>query len=281
MADAPIILSRPNTKGLSGSAHSKQLLDPASCSTEQTKVDNLRRLVADLDDQLKDVMATHDKAEFLSKAELISGFIMETSIGFLDMSAALLTDVNPRAAQVAKVGVASIRTTKEMGDLLTGQTNVAQFTANTTNHALGAVNTKNFTMAQKEMLAQAKKTVSGVIVVVEDGSGADKEKVAKAGKDFARTAATESSGIMADALTDGGMTKSGTVLKSLNTVESVYNSAMGYQDAVDRLFKTRLDQQMEQERYLRRAKNNIASIRAKVESSLAKAVDELNSCLAG
>ena len=267
---------QPNSTwpGFRQNPHQFQIYTPESCGTEAAKVRNLRTQLRELDSQIREVDRLQDNLEFLSKAELVTSIVMETSIGFLDLAAAILEPVNPFASQTAKTGVSGIRSVKALGEYSNGKLNKAQLATELTSQSLNVVKPKG--LAGKVALQQAKMHVDAVAIAVNSSSGVSQEKLAAQSLKFAKDRALGNLGVAGDAL--GEASKTAKVAKGLSLLDGVYTAAIGYGDALEGRFNTRLEQRMSTQQWAQTQKANLKHLMARVKELLAQATSELEAC---
>ena len=254
--------------------HQFQIYTPESCGSETQKVRNLCAQLRELDVEIQKVDKLHDKLEFLSKAELVTAIVMETSIGFLDLAAAILDPINPYASQTAKTGVSGIRSAKALGEYSNGTLNKAQLSTELSSQALNVANPKG--LAGKVALQQAKMHVGAVALAVNSNSGVSQEKLEDQSLNFVKDRALGNLSTVGGAL--GETSKTSRVAKGLSLLDGVYTAAMGYREALDGRFDTRLEQRMSTQRWEQAQKASLKNLLTRVKALLKQATSELEAC---
>lgn len=256
--------------------HRFAIMVPQTCQAESAKVANLRAQLRELEEQIQDVEKINDKIQFLAKAELVTAIVMETSIGFLDLSAAIFAPINPAASKVAKAGAAAVKSTKDVGEYKMGKQNFAQLSTRLTKHSLSVAAPKS--LAGKVMLNQAKTHVDAVKIAVDSMSGASKESLRKDGQDFVKDAGMRNIETIGDAM--GEASKTAKVVAALSLLDGVYSAANDYNSALESRFGTYLDQVEASRSSLISQKQMLKGLMTRIKGLLEKATTDLAACSA-
>ncbi len=259
--------------------HRYDIKVPQSCGTEAMKVANLRAQIRELEDQMAEVDRIHDRLIFLSKGELISAIVMETSIGFLDLAASLFTSINPQAAKVAKQGAVAVKSVKDVGEYKMGKKNFAQLSANAAKNALGLVDTGKMELAGKVMLNQAKTHVDAARIAINATSGASQSDIRQDAGAFAKDAGLRNLETVGDAL--GAASKTAKVSKAFSLLDGVYAAANDYNKALESRFDTHLDNTMSARSSMMVQKANLRRVMTLIKDRLKEAMVEFDGCVAG
>lgn len=255
-----------------------QIMEPESCGDERAKVDNLKKQLAELNALIDETTRLAERIQLISKAKLVAAIVMESSISFLDLAAAMLEPINPQASQAAKYGVGAVRSVKATGDWTTGQTNASQFLGQVTSIGLSTAPTGKMKLGQKAMLTQAKGIVSSVNMGIDAASGVSKGDLKK---DAIGMVTQQTSGgveLASDSFKDMGWAKTSATLNGLTLVEGVYTATIDYQDALDKHFDERLDD-IQLIRSMKNEKTTLQRLVRHVEGKLTSALADLNACV--
>jgi hypothetical protein len=243
------------------------------------KVANLRAQIRELEDQMAEVDRIHDWLIFLSKGELISAIVMETSIGFLDLAASIVTPFNKQAGKVAKQGGVSVKSVKDLTEYKMGKKNFAQLSANAAKNALGLVDADKMELAGKVMLNQAKTHVDAARIAINATSGASQSDMAQDTGAFAKDAGLRNLETVGDAL--GEASKTAKVSKALSLLDGVFSAAIDYNKALESRFDTHLNNTMSARSSMMVQKANLRRVMTLIKDRLQEAMVEFDSCVAG
>lgn len=251
--------------------HKFQLAVPQSCAAESEKVLNLRRELAELESHLIEIDKLESRMEFLSMGKLAASFVSETCIGFLDLAASIL-DVVPgmaKAKQVAKGGVTSIRFTQDAMDYGSGQITGKQMIFRATNHGMSVANAD--TMMVKTALRKAETTLGAVGVAMGETGGLD----------YVKDESRGNFGLATDGLKDalGDKAKAVRVMKGLQALDGVIKAGLDYNDSLDKVFDTRLQEMTETREMAFRMRTNARQMIRLMKLRQQEAVDNLNACI--
>ncbi len=271
----PIIQSSPIWAG-ERKYHQFQIMVPETCQLESQKVTNLRAQLAELEANMQEVDRVHDHLQLLSKAELVTAIIMETSIGFLDLAASLVAPINPAAGKVAKSGAAAVKSAKSVGEYSMGQMNAAQLGADLSKNGLSMVETKS--IAGKVMLDQAKMHVDAASLAINAASGTDQAKLKQQGLDFAKDETVRNVELVGEAM--GEASKMGKVSKALSLLDGVYTASRDYRSALDARFDTRIEQNIAARSSMLAQKAALKRMMSRISALLDEAIREFQACAA-
>ena len=257
-------------------AHKHGVAEPMSCSTEATKVENLRLLVKDVEEQLVEAEELAAKMKFYATGELVAAVVMETSIGFLDLAAAAFSVINPAASKAARGGVFAIKSTETIGQVTTGEITKAQAAGKIADNAIDtAVKVAEPKSLQgKVLLSKSKMAYDAALLGIKSATGTSREEMQKEGWTFAKDQATGNAGLIADGLKDAQMDTAGSVLKGLLIVEEMYEAANNYDKALEKRFdkyiQTRENDKQRAQTIKMTLRNTLSSIRDRLDRAVAQ-----------
>jgi len=263
--------------------HHYNVVAPQLCGEEQVKVANLRRLLESTNDDLAEIERYQSKMDFLNSAELVTALVMETSIGFLDLAASAFSSINPKASKVAKGGLLAIESAGKLSEAAHGQRSfssaMGHITDKSVDTAVSVADPKS--IAGKAMLSSAKLHYDAAVISIKSVTGASTEDIKKDSFDLMKDRSKDIVGMTADGLKEAGNTGAASTLKGLVIVGEMYESAMRYQDALDKRFNNYLDQKMAADRWVMNAKMQLRTTVKSLQGQLSGAVTDLQNCRFG
>ncbi|MFK7836773.1 MAG: hypothetical protein AB8B60_11170 [Sulfitobacter sp.] len=237
--------------------HQLQIFEPASCGTELEKLNNARKMIKELEEAIVTAEEWKNTAQLISKLELGTAIILETSIAFLDLSAALFTTINPAAAKTAKGGVAGLKSLKSVEGYRTGAISGAELATDLGKQGLSVIEVKG--TFNTVLLNSAKTHVDAVALMVKASGNSSGTDLKNDAFSFAQDEAGRSAETLGEALSEQG--KSTGILNGLLALKDVYDSTSSYKSSLDARFDTYLDQ-------TERAKQQFASEKASLKKTL-------------
>lgn len=280
---APQILqcTAPDVYGLR-KTHLFELAIPESCSGQSEKLANFRRHRKELAAEQKEIERIASRYELVSKARLVTAIVMETSISFLDLAAAIFEPINPAAAKAAARGVATVRATKSLGELMTREKNFGQFAVSVTQEALNvAAQSKKYDNTMSlALLAKARTHVSAVGVAVEQASGASADEVKKSGIDLAKGTLTDSIAVVGSALSESGYSKTAKVISVFGVIDGIFEATSGYNTALGQHIETRIQDAQWARDFRRNQSLMLSRLVARIDKGIEIAEGNLDSCIA-
>lgn len=272
---------RPSAFGPRKSFHF-QVAIPESCSGEVEKINNFRKHIAELEAELNEIDKIASRFELISKAKVVSAIIMESSISFLDLAAAIFKPINPAAADAAGMGVSVIRTTKDAGEMMNGQKTKSQFATALGKNALDfASSHSKFASSGAQVILSQAKTQMGVInLAVTQASGASTEDMSKAAFDFSTDAARNLLSTIQIGAKDSGMRKTAGVLSVFAIFDGMYRAMIDYDAALEKHFDARIDDKLWVANFRQSQKSMLRNTLSSLQTALKRAEANLDACMA-
>ncbi len=266
----PKIINSLAAMNMKRPVHQFQVADTFSCTSATQKVQNLRNQIRELENRMHDINRYDSKMEFLSAGLLVATVIQETSIGFLDVAAAILSTVPAfkGAAEVAEKGATSVKAAKDFSEFQTGQITKVQLTLRTTQHA--ATFAPKATMGQKVAMFHAKASMDAVALAIGD----------KQGGAYVHDTLSNTLGMVKDSAE--GLSEAAKATKILNGIaafDSVYKAMNSYDAALQKAGDVRIDEKIQRANYVRTQRQNTKHLMGLVRDRLNVAQTALNDCV--
>jgi hypothetical protein len=259
------VIQTGKTAEQSATYHQFMVMTPESCTKESEKVANLRRMLAAVKTNLARADAAIDDAEFWSKTILVTGFVLDSCIGFLELGKGMLSDVPgmKRVGEVASLGAAAVKTSRDISEYRMGKIDARQLSYKSTANALSAIKTSG--TAQKVALNKAKMAVEtvGVAIKEKDAGTYTKDRMLE----------------NADLVADGAGGKVANYFKGLKAIEGTISAAMSYNADIEKRFDQRLNDKITNDQFRRSQKAMSASLMQQLEARLGVALAALQDCM--
>ncbi|MGR3468164.1 MAG: hypothetical protein ACU0CI_09800 [Shimia sp.] len=267
----------------SGTGFSKNVQRPQSCGSERDKVANLRRLIAAHEADIKQIERFKDTQDLINGAYIVTAVVLETSIAFLDLAAAMLKPINKGAYAYAKAGLLSIETAGTVSEVAYGQRSVGSAVGHladkSVDTAFSLADPKS--IAGKYTLNTAKMHYDAALIAIKASFGADTNAIKTDSFDFVKDRAKGISEIVAQGLKDNDYKKVGKSLEGLVVVAEMYEAGARYHGALEQRMNEYFNHKEWVADYVSREKVRLLQLIGGFKKDLRQAVADLEACELG
>jgi hypothetical protein len=251
---------------------------PARCESHFDKIENIRKLIASLEEQQAQSAAATKDMEFYNKGILIAGIVQDTSVAFLELAGAILSAADgivPNAKfgeNVSKLGLAAIDTTQSIAEVAYGQGQAGQIAHRTAGSALGVASPGS---AQGKAVQHVGKLYHETAGYALDGTTKTGNAKSVAMRRRTINMMLDQAKFSADMIKENGYKKAGYVSAALSIVKAANNYDDKLGDRIDQYLdeKVRIEQRRAaQEQYTRQMVRRLTE-------KLNEALAEMNKCL--
>lgn len=264
----------------SGAGFSYNVQQPQSCGSERTKVANLRKLIESHEAKIIEIEKFKDKQDFVNGAMLVTAVVLETSIGFLDLAAAMLGSINPKAAAAAETGLFAIEAAGKTSEAAHGQRSWASAAGHIADKGVDtAVSvSKPDTIAGKALLSSAKLKYDAAVITIKASFGADTATIKNDSFDMVKDRSKSLAEMVGDGLSDADYKAAGKTIEGLVVVAEMYEAGTKYHNALDQRMNDYFDHKEWVASYVADEKIRLLRTINGFKQDLKKAVAELEAC---